>query len=258
MRYRFTPQLRHPGFSYLELQVALALFAFALAGLGPLIILQSRQGRRLEERLATGTTQYFVPSRDPWVRKLGAAAALAAADPPAPPPPVTLVDNADPQYRETDPASGWRDQPAGNAVGGRLRFHGRGDGSAKARWQFTRITPGWHEVFLAFDADSPRAKATEAPVSIYDGEVAVATVLVDQTQPPAGNVFAGVAWKSLGVFPIAGDSLRVELSDDADDTVVADAARIVRRENDVQLMTVDKSFTEDTCTVEATVTVQVP
>jgi hypothetical protein len=67
-----------------------------------------------------------------------------------------------------------------------------------------------------------------------------------------------VPWESLGVFPITGDSLRVELYDDADDHIVADAVRIVRLENDVQLISVDKSLVNDSCTAQATVTVQVP
>jgi type II secretory pathway pseudopilin PulG len=249
---------RRNGFSYLELQVALVLFAFALAGLGPLLIVQSRQARHLEEKLAAGTTQYFVPSDDPWVRKLGAAAGLETTAPPTTSPPVTLIDDADPQYSETGAESDWSSQLANDAVAGHMRYHEPGDGSAIARWQFTQITPGWHEILVTYDANSPKAKANDAPFTIYDGEVPIATVLVAQKHAATGNLFVGLPWKSLGVFPITSDALRVELSNNADNSVVADAVRIVRRENDVQLISVNKSFDGDNCTAATTVTVQVP
>jgi hypothetical protein len=260
MRHRYSRSCQRDAFSYLEMQVALVLFAFALASLAPLVIVQSRQARHLQEMLATDTTHYFVPSDDRWARKLGAGAELETVEPPPVSPPVTLIDNGDPGYSEIEQGIiDWTTSASPPALGSAMRWN-NGNGSLldSAVWQFTQVTPGWHRVLVTYDADNDHAKASNAPYRIYDGEVAIATVRVDQTKPPSGSVFAGVPWESLGVFPITQDMLRVELGDDADNDIVADGVRIVRLENDVQLISVDKSFADDICTAEVTVTVQVP
>lgn len=77
-------RLKHavrPGFSLLELQVAFVLFGIALAGLGPLVVMQLRQVRTLESRFSDQTTYYLVPSTNAWARKLGAAATIQTEDP---------------------------------------------------------------------------------------------------------------------------------------------------------------------------------
>ena len=65
------------GFSFLELQVALVLFGIALAGLGPLVVMQLKQIEKIERRFSDRTTHYLVPTTDPWARKLGAAASIS-------------------------------------------------------------------------------------------------------------------------------------------------------------------------------------
>src|SRR5437588_12563920 len=83
---------RRPGFSFLELQVAFVLFAIALAGVCPLVVVQSRQLTKIEGRLGHQAPYYVVPSSDAWARKLGAAASVTATDPgpPTPTPVLTL------------------------------------------------------------------------------------------------------------------------------------------------------------------------
>jgi prepilin-type N-terminal cleavage/methylation domain-containing protein len=73
------PRAGRSGFSMLELQVALVLFGIALAGLGPLVVMHSRQLQKMQSRLSPQTTYYLIPPADPWVRKLGAAASVATA-----------------------------------------------------------------------------------------------------------------------------------------------------------------------------------
>jgi type II secretory pathway pseudopilin PulG len=77
------------GFSFLELQVSLVLLGIGLAGLGPLVVMQSRQVQQIEGRLNDATTYYLVPSTAAgaplsstylWSRKLGAAAQVATED----------------------------------------------------------------------------------------------------------------------------------------------------------------------------------
>ena len=81
-------KITRSGFSFLELQVALALFGIALAGLGPLMHMQLKQLEKLEGRFSDRTTYYLVPTTDPWARKLGAAASISIkkVDPGTPPP----------------------------------------------------------------------------------------------------------------------------------------------------------------------------
>src|SRR5947207_819536 len=65
------------GFSMLELEVALVVFGFGLTGLCPLVVMHSRQLKKLEERFSPATTYYLIPSSEAWARKLGAAASLS-------------------------------------------------------------------------------------------------------------------------------------------------------------------------------------
>ena len=89
------------GFTYLELMVALALFGIAVTGTTRLVVMQSRQMSKVEQRLNYETTSYLAPSANAWARKLGAAAAIVSVAPDPPPaPPVTLIDDGDPGYSE--------------------------------------------------------------------------------------------------------------------------------------------------------------
>ncbi|HLA83989.1 MAG TPA: type II secretion system protein [Thermoguttaceae bacterium] len=76
MRRKSSLRFLRRGFSFLELQVALILLGIAMTGLVPLVVMQSRQLKRLEARLDHGTTYYLVPSTSVWARKLGAPAKI--------------------------------------------------------------------------------------------------------------------------------------------------------------------------------------
>ena len=56
-----------PAFSLLELQVAFVVFGVALTGLCPLVVMQTRHARNLEQRLKPQTVYYVLPSSDRWV-----------------------------------------------------------------------------------------------------------------------------------------------------------------------------------------------
>jgi type II secretory pathway pseudopilin PulG len=64
-----------------EVQVALVLFGIALAGLGPYMVMYTKQLRKLQQRFSPQSIYYLVPTADIWTRKLGAAAAIANQDP---------------------------------------------------------------------------------------------------------------------------------------------------------------------------------
>jgi type II secretory pathway pseudopilin PulG len=98
----------------LEVQVAFAVLGIGLAGLGPFVVMQLRQVRKLEQRLqgqvvqrnlATGAEQtmlhptvyYLVPWKSPWARKLAGRGQVLTSpsnpldtySPPSPSPPMT-------------------------------------------------------------------------------------------------------------------------------------------------------------------------
>src|SRR3989304_5671051 len=253
-----SPLAPRRGFSLLELQVAFVLFGIALAGLGPLVVMQSRQLQRLEARFNDQTTYYLVPSTHAWARKLGAAASLQAAGPgPPASPPVTLIDNGDLGYSEPDVGGvDWAGEYRANAFGGSHRWNNPETGDDKAHWEFTGIEAGWYQVLVTFaEAED---QATSAPYTVYDGAVAKGTVTVNQTIAPSGAVFEGSAWESLGLFSITGDTLQVELSDLADHKIVADAVRVVPVRNTVEVLSLAKSLASEEVTAQVSVTLQVP
>lgn len=95
------------GYTFLEVSVAFALLGIGLGGLCPLVIMQIRLSRKVQQGFnpqtayfRPGTTSYLVPQADAWERKLGIAASIRAEAetvtvPPSPPstPPyeVTIV-----------------------------------------------------------------------------------------------------------------------------------------------------------------------
>lgn len=246
------------GFSFLELQVAFVLFGIALSGLVPLVVTQSRQLQKLESRCNDQTTHYLVPSSSAWARKLGAAATIQTEDPgPPAPPPVTLIDNGDPGYSETDTGIvDWQTAARPDAFQGSVRWNNGGNFGDKAKWAFAELDPGWYEVLVTFPCRADQA--SDAPYKVQDRLLFLETVRVDQTVPPSGGVFEGSTWQSLGVFSIASGTLRVELSDNADGNIMADAVRIVPVENIVQVISVEKSLGSEEVTAHVSITVQVP
>ncbi|MHC4179932.1 MAG: golvesin C-terminal-like domain-containing protein [Planctomycetota bacterium] len=241
------------GFSLLELQVAFVIFGIALAGLGPLVVMQSRQLQELESRFDDQTTYYLVPSTDAWARKLGAAASIATEDPGPAASVVTLIDDGDQGYSNT--GGNWYQWSSGHPFQGDYRENENGAGSDKATWEFAGLEAGWYEVLVTWGGDG---WATDAPYTVLDGETALATVRVNQKNDPSGAAFEGSPWESLGVFSIASGALRVDLSDDADEWVVADAVRIVPAGNKVEVVSLERSLTGEDVTAHVSVTVQVP
>jgi hypothetical protein len=69
------------GFSFLELQVALLLLGIALAGMVPLVTMQSKQLKQLEGRFDSATMHYLAPSPSVWARKLGSPAVIRMEPP---------------------------------------------------------------------------------------------------------------------------------------------------------------------------------
>ena len=190
-----------------------------------------------------------------WARKLGAAASLTTVDPgPPAPPPVVTIDNRDRGYSES--GTGWRGQTQRQAFQGSLRWHAAGTGSNTAHWTFAGLSPGGYKVEATWVPAGNRAG--NAPYTVSDGTTDLATLRVNQRVAPAGDLFAGSSWHSLGTFAVATGTLQVRLSDKANGRVIADGVRIIPVQNIVQVLSLDRSLTSEDVTAHVAVTVQVP
>jgi len=144
-------------------------------------------------------------------------------------PTVTLapqvVDDGDPEYSEV--GQGWERGTPSTAYEGDLRKHNEGLGDKLAHWRFEALEVGAdYQVFATWHPYKTRA--TNAPFSIYDGGSAERTVLVNQRLAPNDIVYDDQAWESLGVYTVESGSLVVELSNNANGKVVADAVYVVK------------------------------
>src|SRR5205085_436171 len=99
---------------------------------------------------------------------------------------------------------------------------GAGTGSSVAQWKHT-VTPGTYTVWTTWYSGG--ARATDAPITVLDGATPVATVRVNESEMPIGLQDSGMVWQQLGVFTFQTNQLVVQLSDAADNSVVADGIR---------------------------------
>lgn len=248
-------QQARSGFTLLELQIAFVIFTIAMAGLCPLVVMQSKHLRQIEDRFSNETTYYVIPSTDEWARKLGAGASIKTADPGPPAAgPLLIIDDGDSAF--TTVGTAWTGLTDASSFQGDSYQQNAGDGSAIARWQFTGLTPGWYDVRVTWL--KKKKQATDAPFTVYDGSDSEGTFLIDQEIDPSGDTYSGVLWESLGTFLITSDTLQVELSDNADGKVIADGVRLVQVQNDVQINSLEKSLTGEDTTAHVSVTDLVP
>ncbi len=137
-----------------------------------------------------------------------------------------IIDNDDSGFTQTG-FSFWSDS---NAFDMELRY-AAGDNTGDASdWVFTGLTPGVYSVSATWIAHSNRA--TDAPFTVYNGtsmDPLIQTVDIDQQAAPNDFTANGSFWEELpGVFTITGSTLTVQLTDDANGYVIADAVRIQR------------------------------
>jgi hypothetical protein len=223
----------------------------------PLVVIQSKELKRLESRFRHGTSYYLVPPANVWAARLGAAASISTEVPaPSPSPAATLIDNGDPGYSET--GTSWHTNPRDDAYRGDQRCSSEPGAVATATWEFTSVEPGCYQVLVTW---SPGAdQAADVPYAVYDGETEKGTATVDQSIAPVGSNFDGLPWQSLGTFLISSNVVRVTLTREAGQahSVNADAARIVRVKNQLELLAVEKSLTGEEVTAHLSVTVRIP
>ncbi len=248
------PQNRR-GFSLVELEVAFVVFAIAMTGLCPLVVMQSKHLKKIENRFSHTNVYYLQPSTDAWARKLGACATVQTSDPGASPTDaITVIDNGDTGFSVI--GSGWAETASVDSFLGDFEATDTGDGSEIACWEFTGLQPGWYDIRATWFPDAEFA--SDAPFTMFDGSVEAGSAAVNQQEAPVGDEFAGKPWQSLGILQISGNTLRVELNNSAGGKVAADAVRLVRVENDVRITSMEKSLDSEEVTAHVSVTVQVP
>jgi len=160
------------GFSLLELQVAFVLFGIALAGLGPLVVMQLRQIKMLETRFNDQTTYYLAPSTNAWARKLGAAASIQTEDP-GPPAATGSAFEAHVNFqRPADPDPGVFDGNDYEADGGRA-FGDRGNGYSYGWDRDNTSTTGNRNHDRSFDERYDTLAHMQKPEGASTWEIAV-------------------------------------------------------------------------------------
>ncbi|HAC66079.1 MAG TPA: hypothetical protein DCF68_21735, partial [Cyanothece sp. UBA12306] len=130
-----------------------------------------------------------------------------------------LIDDGDPDFSTVGSWFNANNQ----GFGGDVRYSAAGSGTDVATWTFGGLTPGTYEVAATWTAHPNRS--TDAPYSIY-GDVILITMDVNQEVAPNDFSDYGVSWENLSTVTITGNTLTVQLSDEADEYVIADAIRI--------------------------------
>jgi hypothetical protein len=120
--------------------------------------------------------------------------------------------------------SGWT-LGLGAGYRGDYRWMSSGDGSQQAEWTLLGLEAGAYEVYATWLEGYNRA--TDAPYEIVDGDVSEGTVRVNQRPAPNDLDWDGQSWESLGTFTVDNATLRVRLTNDANNYVIADAIYVV-------------------------------
>ena len=132
---------------------------------------------------------------------------------------VQVVDDGDAGFSTV---GSWSNAAPGNGYQGDLMFDETGTGTETARWTFS-VDPGtsW-KVATTWKNSSNRA--TDAPFTIYDGATAIKTIDINQELAPNDFSYNGANWEwlSSAAYHVSSGTLTVELTDDANEYVIAD------------------------------------
>ena len=138
-------------------------------------------------------------------------------------PVIVIMDNGDTGFS----SSGMNYYSGAGYFQNDVHYAAAGSGSAVATWTFTGLSPGVYRVSSTWLAEQNRA--TNVPYTVFDGATSRGTVLINQELAPNDRVDAGVPWEDLGSsFSITGTTLVVQLTNNANEYVMADGIRIER------------------------------
>jgi hypothetical protein len=153
--------------------------------------------------------------------------------PPTPPaPPLQFayaLDDSQPGFATTGP---WvQDNPGQGWKGGEWYSHPN-SGLATASWTFG-VPPGLYAAYMTWFPWMNRASNT--PITIRDGEDMMVRTTVDQRFAPSDGMYQGVGWKLLWNFRCNSGLITVEMSNAANNYVIADAVGLVSLTQGVML-----------------------
>jgi Tfp pilus assembly protein PilV len=249
------PRRNHrTGSTFIELQVALVVFSIAVAGLCPLVVMQSRLIRKLETQAVGNANPQLIrgvrmrdgqasaeqgfaampswtvlqPQPDDWVRRLSVAATFRA-DAPAqnftPLPVTTTVDDADAGF-SAPPAWSTTQNPSANS--GSYHKLAAPSTQAPATWTFSGLTPGRYHINVSW-VPSP-LNASNA-IYTFSGAAGNASPPLpwNQQKGPGGDP---PFWTDLGIYYLLGaDTIfQVSLGAAPIGDVQADAVQLVPAE----------------------------
>lgn len=133
-----------------------------------------------------------------------------------------IIDDGDPGFSTVGVWSLYT--PSG--FDGDNHYNKAGSGNDAATWTFSGLSSGVYQVAATWVPYFNRA--TDAPFTVYNGTTALQTVLVNQELAPDELTADGADWDLLGEYAIDSGTLRVRLTDAANEYVIADAIRVVR------------------------------
>jgi hypothetical protein len=144
-----------------------------------------------------------------------------------PPPAIQIIDNDTTGFSRQGEWVAPRDATGPGGYDRDYDYSVKGSGADTASWNFTNLTPGTYRVSTTW-WPMTGYRATDAPFTVYDDTTALGTKRLNQEVLPNDFAENGVLWQDIGTFTIAGNSLKVQLSDAANSYVIADAVRIER------------------------------
>lgn len=148
----------------------------------------------------------------------GTVGVLTLEAPSAPDLPTVIVDDKSPEFQIRSGDWSTSTDTEGKRYEGQHHFHREGDGSAVARFSIQVPATGTYAVEAWWVEHDNRATNTPFVIRHAGGETAV------RMNQRFGH---GSGWSRLGVFEFsAGEDYYVEVSDDANGIVIADAVRL--------------------------------
>ena len=141
---------------------------------------------------------------------------------------LQTIDDGDDGFTATD---AWSVYPGNEVISGyNSNFAyaaGQSGGSQTATWTFNELPVGSYEVAITW-REREIYRATNAPFKVYDDATLRAEQTVDQTTAPAANYVDGgepfqIVFDSVS---ITSGTLKVTLSNNANDYLIADAVRV--------------------------------
>ena len=139
--------------------------------------------------------------------------------------PPTIIDDSGAGFTSTAGWVNFVNQGQGFGSPPSLHYAAAGTGSQVATWTFTGLANGLYRLSTTWTPQGNRA--TNAPYTILDGATTLATVLENQQLTPSSFTTTGTHWQDLGgPYRVTNGTLTVQLTDNANAFVIADAMRL--------------------------------